>query len=53
MILDFLDPIKRNLKRYGSVVNDINSLEPEISKLSNEELASKTEEFKARLNNGI
>ena len=53
MILDFLDPIKRNLKHYGSVVNDINSLEPEISNLSNEELASKTEDFKARLNNGI
>lgn len=43
---------ERELKRYLKIVDEINSLEPEISKLSNEHLRAKTEEFKERLAKG-
>jgi preprotein translocase subunit SecA len=43
---------EREIKRLLPAVEQINSLEPEISALSDGELASKTEEFKRRLENG-
>jgi len=52
MLLDFLDPVKRNLKKYWDTVQKINEVETSISLLSNEELAKKTEEFKERLGKG-
>lgn len=52
MILDFLDPVKRNIKKYWEIVNIVNSFEESISKLSDEELKHKTIEFKNRLSNG-
>ena len=52
MLLDFLDPVKRNLKKYWDTVQKINEAEASISLLSNEELAKKTEEFKERLEKG-
>lgn len=52
MILDFLDPVKRNLKRYGEIVKKINEKESDISSLSNEELSKKTDLFKKRLQDG-
>lgn len=42
----------RELKRYWRIVEKINELEPEISRLSDEELASKTLEFKDKLRRG-
>lgn len=42
----------RLLKQYGKTVVKINNLEAKISKLSNNELQNKTQEFKDRLNNG-
>jgi preprotein translocase subunit SecA len=52
MILDIFDPVKRNIKRYWEIVNIVNSFEEKISKLSDEELAYKTTEFKERLSQG-
>ena len=43
---------ERDIKKIRPVVNKINALEPEIEKLSNEELKAKSLEFKERLNNG-
>jgi preprotein translocase subunit SecA len=43
------DPIKREMKRYQAVVDEINELEPEIEKLSDDELRAKTVEFRERL----
>ncbi|HHV80248.1 TPA: preprotein translocase subunit SecA [bacterium] len=42
----------RELRRYWRIVEKINELEDEISRLSDEELAGKTLEFKDKLNNG-
>ena len=62
--MSFLEPLKDNLKNiFGganerklrelrSEVEDINALEPEIEKLSDDELAAKTDEFKKRLDEG-
>ncbi|MFU2157891.1 preprotein translocase subunit SecA [Caldisericum sp. AR60] len=52
MLLDFLDPVKRNLKRYWDIVKKINEIEEDISSLQNEDLANKTYEFKERLARG-
>ena len=52
MLLDIFDPVKKNLKKYEKIVNIINSFEPQISKLTDEELAHKTIEFKERFQNG-
>lgn len=52
MMLDFLDPVKRNLKKYWDIVNIVNSKENEISTLSDDQLKHKTIEFKERLKNG-
>jgi len=43
---------ERELKRYFKIVEEINALEPRISKLSDEELKAKTDEFKERLTKG-
>lgn len=56
-MIDFLlklfgDPNQRKLKQLQPTVEYINSLEPEISKLSDEELKAKTTEFKERIAQG-
>ena len=43
---------EKEVKRVMPIVDKINGLEPEISKLSDEELTGKTQEFKERLNEG-
>ncbi|MDW7998069.1 MAG: preprotein translocase subunit SecA [Thermodesulfovibrio sp.] len=43
---------ERELKRYFKIVDEINSLEPEISQLSNDTLKAKTEQFRERLLKG-
>ncbi len=43
---------EREIKRLKPIVARINALEPEIQKLSNEELKAKTKEFKERLSRG-
>jgi preprotein translocase subunit SecA len=43
---------ERKLRELRSEVEDINALEPEIEKLSDDELAAKTDEFKKRLDEG-
>ncbi|CAM8980221.1 unnamed protein product [Rhodiola kirilowii] len=40
------------VKDYYRLVNSVNSLEPKIQKLSDEQLASKTVEFRSRLQSG-
>lgn len=42
----------RFVKKQAKTIQKINSLEPEISKLSDEELKGKTQEFRNRLKNG-
>ena len=42
----------RYLKKLRKVVNEINSLEPEMKGLSDEELKAKTIEFRQRLDDG-
>ncbi|MEK7845378.1 MAG: preprotein translocase subunit SecA, partial [Nitrospinota bacterium] len=44
---------ERELKRLQPYVDMINRLEPEIQKLSNEDLRAKTIEFKERFNNAV
>ncbi|MBU1082913.1 preprotein translocase subunit SecA [Patescibacteria group bacterium] len=48
----FGDPNKQALKKLNPIVSRINSLEPEISALSDEDLKQKTLEFKERLSKG-
>ncbi|MCW5618082.1 MAG: preprotein translocase subunit SecA [Nitrosomonas sp.] len=43
---------ERIIKQYLKIVEEINSLEADIEKLSDAELRAKTEEFKQRVNNG-
>ncbi len=43
---------EKEVKRVMPIVDKINGLEPKISKLSDEELTGKTQEFKKRLNEG-
>ena len=43
------DPNKRTVEKLAGIVDEINSLEPELEKLSDEALRAKTEEFKVRL----
>ena len=43
---------ERELKRIQPIVNRINELEPSIKKLSDQQLKSKTAEFKERLSRG-
>ncbi len=48
----FGDPNERELKKLQPIVEKIGSYEPDILKLSNEELKNKTPEFKERLDKG-
>ncbi len=48
----FGDPNEKELKRLQPIVEKINSYEPDISKLDDEELKNKTPEFKERLDKG-
>jgi preprotein translocase subunit SecA len=43
------DPVKREIKRYQSVVDLINDLEAEMSALTDDQLRDKTREFRERL----
>jgi len=43
------DPNKKVIEQLSETVKEINALEPQIEALSDEELAAKTEEFKARV----
>ena len=43
---------ERELKRLAPLVDEINSFEPEITKLSDDQLRGKTAEFRQRLENG-
>ena len=43
------DPHRRDIKRYQSIVDEINALEDEISQLTDEQLRDKTREFRERL----
>lgn len=49
-IVQYLE--KKKLDRYWEIVSRINSLEEEFEKLSDSELRSKTDEFRARLKEG-
>ncbi|HLY28831.1 MAG TPA: preprotein translocase subunit SecA, partial [Aggregatilineales bacterium] len=46
------DPNEREVKRYRATVDDINDLEPEMKKLTDEQFRAKTAEFKKRLVDG-
>ena len=48
----FGDSSQKYLKDIQPFVEKINSFEPELQKLSNEQLRLKTKEFKERLENG-
>ncbi|OGI01747.1 MAG: preprotein translocase subunit SecA [Candidatus Melainabacteria bacterium GWF2_37_15] len=48
----FGDPNERKLKQIQPTVEYINTLEPEISSLSDEQLRAKTDEFKSRYQKG-
>ena len=43
------DPNKKELKGIQPIIDQINALEPAVEKLSDEELAAKTKEFRAQL----
>jgi preprotein translocase subunit SecA len=43
------DPNKRTVEKLASIVDEINALEPEFEKLSDEALRAKTDEFRAQL----
>jgi len=49
---NLLDSNEKELKRLQPLVDQINSLEPEFEKLTDDELRAKTDEFKARLTDG-
>jgi len=48
----FGDPNEKELKRLQPIVEKINSYEPDILKLNDDELKDKTPEFRERLNKG-
>ena len=43
------DPNKRDIQKYTGVVDAINELEPQFSRLSDAELRDQTQTFRARL----
>jgi preprotein translocase subunit SecA len=49
---NLIDSNEREVRRLQPVVDEINSLEPDFEKLDDAELRAKTDEFKARLNDG-
>ncbi|MFW6381887.1 MAG: preprotein translocase subunit SecA [Bacillota bacterium] len=48
----FKDPNEKELEKLWPIVEDINNLESEIQKMSDQELKNKTGEFKKRYQNG-
>ncbi|MCS6782925.1 MAG: preprotein translocase subunit SecA [Gloeomargarita sp. SKYBB_i_bin120] len=48
----FGDPNQRRINQYKPIVTEINLLEPEMEKLSDEQLRGKTAEFRQRLERG-
>lgn len=52
LLKKILDDNQRELKRYRRMVGRINELEPEVERLSDEELSQKTAEFRRRLDAG-
>lgn len=48
----FGDTSEKRIKKYAKLVEEINTLEPLVVKLSDDELKAKTFEFKDRLSNG-
>ncbi|RJP46309.1 MAG: preprotein translocase subunit SecA, partial [Anaerolineaceae bacterium] len=46
------DAHKRTMEALFPLVDEINALEPEFEKLTDEELRAKTDEFRQRLENG-
>ena len=53
-VLQFIfgSKFERDLKRLTPIVTELNSFEPEMQKLSNEELKGQTKKFKDMLANG-
>ncbi|MEG1500712.1 MAG: hypothetical protein RR396_02015, partial [Clostridiales bacterium] len=51
-ITNIFDDNAKDIKKYGKVVEKINSLEGEISALSDTALQNKTGEFRGRLEKG-
>ena len=49
----FGDPNEREVKKDRIIVERINSLEPDIKKLTDKQLAAKTEEFRSRLKDKV
>ena len=49
---NLIDSNEKELKRLQPLMSQINSLEPEFEKLTDDELRAKTDEFKARLTDG-
>jgi preprotein translocase subunit SecA len=47
-----LDNTERDLRKLRRVVHEINALEPEFERLTDEQLRAKTDEFKQRLADG-
>ncbi|MFC1871604.1 preprotein translocase subunit SecA [Chloroflexota bacterium] len=47
-----LDSNEKEIKRFQPLVNRINEIEPDFQRLDDAGLRAKTDEFKARLNNG-
>lgn len=48
----FGDPMERAIANYKLTVDEINALEPEMQKLSDDEMKAKTQQFKERIANG-
>lgn len=46
------DPTERALSQYRLVVDEINALEPDMKKLTDEQMRAKSDEFRQRLTNG-
>ena len=46
------DTHKRTMESIFPIVDEVNALEPEFEKLSNEELRAKTDEFRQRITDG-
>jgi preprotein translocase subunit SecA len=52
-LTNLFDENKKTLDKYGVVVEQINALEPEISKLSDTKLAAQTKKFKKQISESI
>ncbi len=53
IISDLFDENKKRLNRYEKIVAEINSLEPQIKKLSDKKLAAQTAKFKKDIEAGV